>query len=488
MTETAATQTLRQVIKAGPFTDTWESLKGYRVPDWYMDAKFGIFIHWGVYAVPAFDNEWYSRNMYQQDSVAFKHHVETYGPQESFGYKDFIPQFKAEKFDPQAWISLFKQAGARYIVPVAEHHDGFAMYRSSFSPWNACEMGPRRDVLGELAAAAREQGLTFGCSFHRAEHWWFFDGGLNFPSDVHDPRSGDFYGPPRPKEEVPDETFLDDWLARLIELVDTYQPQQVYFDWWIEEPIFQPYLQRFAAYYYNRATQWQKGVVINYKHVDRPDSSFAAGSAVFDIERGQAADILPSFWQSDTAVNRNSWCYVSTPDYKDVSQLIGDLVDVVSKNGTLLLNIGPRADGTIPEQDTAILLAIGRWLAVNGEAIYETRPWKIFGEGPTQIAAGNFSDSNRSTFTSQDIRFTSRDETLYATILAWPENDSVSIKTLATESELYPQSIAQVELLGSPEPLTWTRDAAGLHVQLPAQKPGDYAGVLKISAKIFIDN
>lgn len=471
---------IQQVIAAGPFEDRWESLQAYTVPDWYVDAKFGIFIHWGVYAVPAFDNEWYSRNMYQPDNISFKHHIETYGPQEYFGYKDFIPQFKAEKFDPQSWARLFKQAGAQYVVPVAEHHDGFAMYRSSFSPWNALEMGPQRDVLGELATALREQGLTFGCSYHRAEHWWFFDGGLTFPSDVEDPRYADFYGPPHPKEEVPDEAFLDDWLARACELVDRYQPQQVYFDWWIEEPAFQPYLQRFAAYYYNRASQWQKGVVINYKHVDRPDGSFAEGSAVFDIERGQAAEILPRFWQSDTAICRNSWCYISTPDYKSISALIGDLVDVVSKNGTLLLNIGPRADGTIPPQDTEILLEIGRWLRVNGEAIYQTRPWKTFGEGPTQIAEGNFSDGQRPAFTSQDIRFTTRDETLYATLLAWPEDHHTTIKALATTSELYSQPITRVELLGSTEPLTWTCDASGLSVRLPAEKPCAYAGVLKI--------
>jgi alpha-L-fucosidase len=481
MNSAETSRIMQQVIADGPFEDRWESLKAYTIPAWYVDAKFGIFIHWGVYAVPAFDNEWYSRNMYQQDTVAFKHHIATYGPQERSGYKDLIPQFTAEKFDPHAWVSLFKQAGAKYIVPVAEHHDGFAMYRSSFSPWNAFEMGPQRDILGELAAAAREQDLTFGFSYHRAEHWWFFDGGLAFPSDVQDPRYADFYGPPHPKAEIPDEAFLNEWLARLCELVEKYQPQQVYFDWWIEEPVFQPYLQRFAAYYYNRAAQWQQGAVINYKHVDRPDSSFAPGTAVFDIERGQAAAILPNFWQSDTAINRNSWCYVNTPDYKSVSSLIGDLVDVVSKNGTLLLNIGPRADGTIPAQDTEILLSIGRWLQVNGEAIYETRPWKIFGAGPTQIAEGNFSDGNRPPFTSQDIRFTTRGETLYATVLAWPENNRVLIEALASDSELYPQAISRVELLGSSEPLTWTRHADGLHVQLPAEKPCEHAGVLKIS-------
>lgn len=480
MNNEEAQKIIQETIAAGPFEAHWESLKAWTVPSWYTDAKFGIFIHWGVFSVPAFDNEWYSRNMYIQDSPAFKHHVTTYGPQEIAGYKDFIPFFKVEKFDPQTWARLFKQAGAQYVVPVAEHHDGFAMYNCSFSGWNAVKMGPQRDMLGELTAALREQGLIAGLSYHRAENWWFFNGGRDMPSDVQNPHYRSLYGPARPREEVPDEAFLADWLARLCELVEHYQPQQIYFDWWIEEPVFQPYLQRFAAYYYNRAMQWHKEVVINYKHVDRADSSFADGTAVFDIERGQAANILPRFWQSDTAMNRNSWCYVTTPDYKSVPSLIGDLVDVVSKNGTLLLNVGPRADGTIPEQESAMLLSIGNWLAVNGEAIYKSRPWKIFGEGPVQVASGNFSDNKREPFTSQDIRFTTREEILYAIILAWPEGDTVLVKTLATGSEFYPRSIAHVALLGSDQPLHWRRNADGLHIQLPAQKPCAYAGVLKI--------
>jgi alpha-L-fucosidase len=251
------------------------------------------------------------------------------------------------------------------------------MYDCSFSEWTAVKMGPRRDVIGELDQAVRQAGLVFGLSSHRAEHWWFFDGGRHFPSDVQDPRWAGLYGPARPKDTQPDGAFLADWLARTQELVDKYQPHLIYFDWWIEEPGFAPYLPQFAAYYYNRAREWQRGVVINYKH-----RAFPEEAAVLDIERGQLAAIRPLCWQTCTAVARNSWGYVAQPHYKMPGELIGDLADIVSKNGALLLNIGPRADGTIPDEDTAILRAIGGWLAVNGEAIYETRPWETFGEGP----------------------------------------------------------------------------------------------------------
>ena len=230
-------------------------------------------------------------------------------------------------------------------------------------------------------------------------------------------------------------------MARLGELVERYQPQLVYFDWWIEQPSFQPYLSRFAAYYYNRAAQWNQGVVINYKQGDFKDRhAFAEGSAVYDIERGQLSEILPRFWQSDTSILRNSWCHVASPDYKTVPELIADLVDVVSKNGALLLNIGPRADGAIPKQDADMLRSIGRWLAVNGEAIYASRPWKVFGEGPTEVASGSFSDAKKREFTSQDIRFTTRGEILYATFLAWPDDGSVVISSLAESDRSVPIS------------------------------------------------
>ncbi|MCS7219959.1 MAG: alpha-L-fucosidase [Anaerolineae bacterium] len=471
----SALQTIHEGIAAGPFRAAWSSLKGYQVPQWYLDAKFGIFIHWGVYSVPAFGNEWYPRNMYRQGTPEFEHHLATYGPHTRFGYKDFIPMFRAEKFDPDAWAELFQQAGAKYVVPVAEHHDGFAMYDCSFSRWTAAKMGPKRDVIGELAEAVRRRGLIFGLSSHRAEHWWFMNGGMQFDSDVQDPRFYDFYGPAQPDGTQPDAEFLDDWLVRTCELVDKYRPQLIWFDWWIEQPVFQPYLQKFAAFYYNRGASWDQGVVINYKL-----EAFPEGTAVLDVERGQLGDVRPLFWQTDTSVSKNSWGYITHHEYKPVDWIIHDLADIVSKNGCLLLNIGPRPDGTIPEPEEQRLQEIGRWLAINGEAIYGTRPWKVFGEGPTQVVAGSFSDTKRSPFTSEDIRFTMKGDVLYAIALAWPENGQMIIRSLGERRGLWEQRIARVELLGNPVPLRWTRDDHSLTIQLPPQKPCEHAFVFRV--------
>lgn len=464
------------------YEPTWESLRQYTVPEWYLNDKFGIFIHWGVYSVPAFGNEWYPRNMYLQDSKEFHHHLETYGPQSRFGYKDFIPQFTAAKFDAGQWARLFKDAGARFVVPVAEHHDGFAMYDCSLSDWCAAKMGPKRDIIGELAEAVRQQGLIFGLSSHRAEHWWFMSGGKQFDSDVQDPRYADFYGPAQPIDlewrskdwkPRPDAKFLDDWLARTCELVDKYRPQLVWFDWWIEQIVFKPYLQKFAAHYYNRGQEWNLGVAINYKH-----DAFPEGTAVYDIERGQLKDISPLFWQTDTSISKNSWGYVAEQDYKTAGDIIGDLADIVSKNGALLLNIGPRPDGAIPEPEEGILREVGRWLAVNGEAIYGTRPWNIFGEGPTEVIEGYFTDTKRTAYTSQDIRFTTKDDALYAICLGLLEGQ-VTIKSLAAGSVNIGQ-IVQVSMLGAPGALPWSQSEDGLTIAPPAEKPCRHACTFKI--------
>lgn len=470
----AALNQVEKGIAQGPFQATWESLEKYRVPQWYLDAKFGIFIHWGVYSVPAFGNEWYPRNMYKRDEEAFRHHAQTYGSQATAGYKDFIPRFTADKFDAARWAELFRRAGARYVVPVAEHHDGFPMYDCSFTEWSAARMGPKRDILAELSRAVRKQGLHFCASTHRAEHWWFYDQGMKFDSDVRDPRYAGLYGPARPENTQPNMAYLDDWLVRTCEIVDKYKPELIWFDWWIEQPVFKPYLQRFAAFYYNRGEQWNRGVAINYKN-----QAFPAKTAVLDIERGQLARIRPIFWQTDTAVAKNSWGYVANQDYKTVDSIVDDLIDIVSKNGALLLNIGPRPDGTIPEPEEQILLGIGQWLGVNGEALYGTRPWRLFGEGPTQVVGGSFNDTKRQAFTGQDIRFTTKDGALYALCLDWP-GAQVTIRTLALAPKGPSGKITSVTLLGYPGKLSWTQDAEGLTVVLPNERPCEHAYALRI--------
>jgi alpha-L-fucosidase len=468
-------KTIDEVIARGPFSAQWRSLEGYSIPAWYRDAKFGIFLHWGVYAVPAFGNEWYPRNMYRKGTVEFDHHVATYGPHTTFGYKDFIPRFLAEKYDPAAWAELFKRAGARYVVPVAEHHDGFAMYDCPFSRWTAARMGPKRDVLRDLADAVRSRGMVFGVSSHRAEHWFFMNGGRAFESDVRDPAFADFYGPARPQEEQPDQAHMDDWLCRCCDLVDRFLPQVFWFDWWIEEPAWAPSLRRFAAYYYNRAAQWGKGVAINFK-----ERAFADGTAVYDVERGQLPDVRPVLWQTDTSVSKNSWGYIRNHDYKTAADLVRDLVDIVAKNGVLLLNIGPRPDGTIPEEEQKILEEIGDWLSVNGEAIYASRPWKVFGEGPTQVVAGTFNDTRRAPYTSADFRFTVGDGALYAIALEWPLAGRWLVRTLASGSRHAPLAISSVALLGAGA-VKWSRTTEGLVVEAPAVRPAGAAFVLKIT-------
>jgi len=460
-----------RVPAQNPFQPNWPSLNHYTVPDWYRDAKFGIFIHWGVYSVPAYGNEWYPREMYKEGTDIYKHHIATYGTQDKFGYKDFIPMFKAEKFDPDQWAELFKKAGAKYVVPVAEHHDGFAMYKTSLSKWNAYDMGPHRDIIGELATAVRKQDLVFGLSSHRLEHWFFMNEGRKFNSDVNDPRYADFYGPARGEKDSLAPEHMNDWLLRSVELVDKYQPQVFWFDWWIEQPAMEPYRKTFAAYYYNKAAQWNKGVVLNYKNKSFPDSA-----AVLDIERGKLEGIRDLPWQTDDAVGFKSWGYIEGESYKSPQYIVDELIDIVSKNGNLLLNIGPKPDGTIPEAQQQLLLAIGEWLRVNGEAIYETRPWKKFGEGPTENIGGSFIDSKVKAFTAQDIRFTTRGEKLYAITLARPSTKLIVHSLVDSAGR-----IKSVELVGSGEKLKWKQSAEGLQIALPKQFPSAYAAVFRLS-------
>jgi alpha-L-fucosidase len=474
----------------GPFRPDWNSLSQYKVPDWYRDAKFGIFIHWGVYSVPAFGSEWYPRQMYLQGSVENQHHVSTYGPLTKFGYKDFIPMFKAQKYDPQAWAHLFKESGARYVIPVFEHHDGFQMYDSNLSDWTAVKMGPHRDLVGDLEKAVRAQGLYFGASSHRIEHDWFMDGGRTLPSDVNDPQYASLYGPAQIQLQDNKEgsgsnlaedwtyvssAYANDWLARDAEIVQKYHPDIIFFDWWIGQPYVRPYLAKFAAYYYNESSKRGPVGIITYKWVDMQKDS-----GVLDIERGQLDQKLDRVWQTDTSVSNKSWGYIEHDTFKTPEFIVHQLVDIVSKNGNLLMNIGPRSDGTIPDEVQHVLLEVGSWLKVNGDAIYGTRPWATYGEGPTKVAAGSFQDTKTQQYTAEDFRFTTKGNNLYAIELAWPSGNEAVIHSVAGDA-LKGKQIQAVALLGSSAPLTYKLQADGLHIQLPSKPAQGYAYAFRIA-------
>ncbi len=475
----AELERVRAVASAGPFRPEWSSLRGCEVPRWYADAKFGIFIHWGVYSVPAFGNEWYARNMYVQGRPEHEHHRTVHGPHSEFGYKDFVERFDAARFDPDEWAAVFRRAGAQFVVPVAEHHDGFAMYDTGRSRWKSTAMGPRRDVLGELGAAVRRAGMVLGASSHRAEHWWFMNGGTAFDSDVRDPAFADFYGPAMRQETAPNEEFLEDWLLRTVEVVDRYRPQVLWFDWWIEQPAFEPYLRLLAAYYYNEAARWGRGVVLNHKW-----GAFPEGAAVLDVERGAVPGVQPRVWQNDTSVGRTSWSWVEDHRYKSVAELVTELVDVVSKNGVLLLNVGPKADGTIDPAEVELLAGVGDWLALNGEAVYGTRPWVVAGEGPTRLPSGSFVDAQAREWTSADVRFTTRENVdesgtrLYATLLDRPRDGVARIRSWGRDAGLVEGELEDVRVLGVPGPASARRTGEALEVDLPADLPGSVGVVV----------
>lgn len=485
---------IEDVIAKGPYTDTWDSLSRHRVPEWFCDGKFGIFIHWGPYSVPAFGSEWYSRNMYIQGSREYEHHLKTYGAHKDFGYKDFIPMFRAEKFNAEEWIDLFSRAGAQYVVPVAEHHDGFQMYKSELSRWNSYEMGPKRDVLGELTEEMGKKGLVNGASTHRIEHWFFMGHGKEFESDITDKLTAeDLYWPAMPERDhhdiysgpAPTKEFLDDWMIRTCELIDRYHIKQLYFDWWIEHDSAKPYLKKIAAYYYNRAAEWGEEVMIAYKH-----DAFMFGTAVVDLERGQFAKAQPFHWQTDTAIARNSWCYTENNEFKEAGDIIRSLADIVSKNGCLLLNVGPKADGSISEEDRKVLLEIGDWLKVNGEAIYGTRVWKIAEEGPTESKGGYFSDNDAVPYTAEDFRFTVKGSHIYVIAMNYPENGEIVVKSLKRRNsqggvpfeETVNADIIDAEVLGFDEQPQLQRTQEGLHIRTQKVR-SDKPVVFKITMK-----
>ncbi|WP_099469709.1 alpha-L-fucosidase [Konateibacter massiliensis] len=464
---------IERVIEKGPFHADWSSLTQMAPPAWFAKGKFGIFIHWGLYSIPAHANEWYSRNMYIQEKEEWEYHRKTFGEQKEFGYKDFIPMFQAEKFDPDEWAKLFREAGAKYVFPVAEHHDGFQMYQSELSKFNAYEMGPKRDILGELKESIEKENMMFCTSSHRAEHWFFMGHGKEFGSDIEEPmKRGDFYWPAMPEpdnqdlqsEPYPSEEFLDDWLLRTCEIIDRYKPSLLYFDWWIQHEAFKESLKKLASYYYNRGKEWNQEVAICYKH-----DAMMFGSGIVEVERGKLSEAKPYLWQTDTAIANNSWCYTDTLEYKTSRQIIRNFVDIISKNGNMLLNVGPKADGTIPEDDKKILKEIGAWMHQNAEAIYGSRPWRKSEEGTTKEQQGQFTDQQEVEYTKEDIRFTARGDCIYAFVMKYPEDGKVTIRSLANSKDQnvpeFHGLIKSVSVLGYDEKPVYHKDHEGLHIQ-----------------------
>ncbi len=477
-----------------------------------MDAKFGIYTHWGVYAVPACgpNGTWYPYNMYRPDRALgdsygvarqrnpqYAYHVAHYGGPERFGYKDFIPLFTAEHFDPDEWAALFKAAGARFAGPVGEHHDGFTMWDTQLSAWNAVRMGPRRDVVGELERAIRAQDMRFMVALHHAENWWFYPHWVR-EYDSADPRYAGLYGPPHNMDgnfgrlrepgdttwpfydqEPPSRAFLDLWKAKTLEVIDRYRPDLLWFDAGLGR-IQEQYKQEFLAHYYNRALEWGREVVVTYKN-----HNLVPGSGTVDLELGRFDSLTYHDWITDTTVDdQGAWSYVQEAGYKPAGVLVHHLIDNVSKNGYLLLNVGPRADGTIPAAARDCLLGIGAWLAVNGEAIYDTTPWMYAGEGPTRLATdGPFSEVREVQYTARDIRFTVKGNALYAICLGWPGAE-LTIQALGNAqtglNALYESEIQSVSLLGVEGTLDWRMTENGLAIQCPEQRPCEHAYAFKI--------
>jgi alpha-L-fucosidase len=458
----AADAAVTKPMPGGPFAATWDSIeKNYQSPAWFKDAKFGIFMHWGLYSVPAHHNEWYEKHMYGGD-LAW--HTEHFGPPEKFGYKDFIPLFTQSKFNPDEWAALFKKAGAKFVMPTAEHHDNFAMWDSEVTPFNAKKLGPKRDLIGELCAAVRKQGLKFGVSNHGVENFTFINPSPELEAtlkaakaDLFDPKWADFYNV-ADRSPAGMTRFLTDWVNRNLELIDKYQPDLLWFDNGVNLRVLDPLKIHVAAYYYNRAKEWGKDVSISTKYIAYAPSNDDTKQigAIIDFEKvgsRSPAGIRPAPWMVDDAIG-SSWGYTTGMKVSSAGTILNRLIDTVSKDGTYLLNLSPTADGTFPEDQKRTLLEIGAWLDVNGEGIYGTHAWTTFGE--------------------KGWHFTVKNGALYA-IGAPASGGEASIAALATSVG----RITKVELLGSKSPLTFSQNETGLKVHVSGQQ-----GKLPVTLKI----
>jgi alpha-L-fucosidase len=523
----SATDILPARSAAGRFEPTYESLAaGYKTPDWFADAKFGIWAHWSAQCVPE-RGDWYARRMYQQGNPSYDFHVKTYGHPSKFGFMEIDNLWKAERWEPEKLMDLYQRAGAKYFVALANHHDNFDAYDSKYHAWNSMNVGPKRDIVGTWAKLARARGLRFGVSNHSGRSWKWFQVAQDY--DAEGPLAGVRYDAYRltkadgkglwwdgldPQElysgrnvvapdgitsikamddwhrvhDLPDTTaqpvltnpgYAHHWFLRCQDLVDKYRPDLLYFDD-TGLPLEQAGLD-IAAHYYNSNMQWHEGrleAVINAKWL----TDLQRRGLVQDVERGFSDSIQPAPWQTDTCIGH--WHYdrslLETHGYKSAEYVVQRLAETVAKNGNLLLSVPIRGNGEIDEDEHKILGDLAAWMAVNGEAIFATRPWKVAGEGPTRLPAGRFNETLEKPFTMQDLRFTTKRDVLYAHMLGRPDKSSVTITSLASNSPAGGGRVERVELLGRGDPLAFTATGEGLAVQIPQAIPDGIVPVLKI--------
>ena len=501
-------------VYAEHYQPNWTSLSEHKqAPDWFRDAKFGIYFHWGPYSVPAYGNEHYPRTMYghhtgkipkESDHVRnynlgvgfqtfreHQHHIQTYGDPIDFEYHDFFPLFTANSFDAEEWADLFFLAGAKFAGPVAEHHDGYAMWDSKLTPWNAKSTGPKRDIVGEMEKAIRKRDMKFITTFHHAKggnfgeqagkkqrQWHYYARQQylkrNKPDHLDSEELQKLYG------SMPRDMWLKMWNGKLAEVIDNYQPDMIWFDSWLDQ-IPESNRQEFVAYYLNAAESWGKDVAITYKQEDLP-----ATVGIVDFEKGRLDSLTPYSWLTDDTISAGSWTTTGSWSYteelivKSSKEILHTLIDIVSKNGQLLLNISPKASGIIPDQQQDTLLGIGKWLRANGEAIYGTRPYITYGEGPIRMASsGHFVEMNGQ-YNHENIRFTSKGETVYAIQMGWPGSKVETTITSLNEEVLGSKRIKRVSVIDSPETIYWELGDQGLKVTSPFKASNKVAIVYKI--------
>ncbi len=478
-------------IAEGTFEPTWQSLQSFQCPEWFRDAKLGFWAHWGPQAVPMF-GDWYARNMYLEGSDQYRYHWRAYGHPSEIGFKDICALWKAEKFDPDALMQQYQQAGARYFVALAVHHDNFDCWDSKHHAWNSFKIGPQKDIVGLWKRAADRYGLRFGVTEHLARSYsWFNTNKLadkvgpyaGVPYDGSNPEYADFYFPPHGDVTFaypanPPESWKKQWFLRIRDLIERYDPDLLYTDGAVP---FGEVGRRIIAHFYNWNARNHGGkceAVYTLKHFggeyEHNHGEYVDGVGVLDVERGVVPSILPQPWQTDTCLG--GWFYDRRSIYKTAANIVHMLVDIVSKNGNLLLNFPLRPDGTLDEEAIHVMQGIGRWMTINGVAIYGTRPWSVFGEGPTQTGGGAFGEMPQ-LWSAKDFRFTCKGDTVYAFQMSWPANRQVVITSMGLTDSLY---VKEVSLVGYDGIISWSQLADGLHIDLPPEPPCEVVHVFSI--------